>query len=652
MLSAGDNKRITYMSIGERTSWIIRNPVSDNYNAMNVCLVGQNKNQYNGTGYCNSGYPYYNNFWCCFDGISTRYTLCTGYDGYRTWIMAPTFKGQDSTNQGVWGLARRTDVGPGISQTPFPTLSITATPSPTPSITATPSPTPTASVLPLGQLWAWGRNQYGQVGDGTAVNKSSPVQIGSLKFWRQVRAGNTHSLAVTQSGTLWAWGRNNYGQLGLGNTTNYSSPKQVGALTVWGSPAAGNQTSGAIKEFTDQTLWMWGRNNLGQVGDSTTTNRSSPVQVTGGGTWKKVGNGRSFSIGLKTSGALFGWGYGTLGQGGKNNNVNVSSPNQCKFQATGANVSYINDFEILSFGGIALTNRNNNNYNFGTRTTLAYVWGRNNYFSLGTGDVTQRSGLSLQNVKTTWLSLAKIGLLTEGGFAIAQSTSGRKPYGWGRNVGNYRGRVAMGTYTNVSSPTQVLTAANTPLNDVYKIASGPYCTHFMTGMGGTNNWKFSGNRRYGQLGNNLSTGFTSPYIADSPYTTQNWIDMSIGQDTVLAIKIDPSVTPSVTPSIPISQSVTPTVTPTVSPSAGPPPPPPPGPPYPPTGNCEQVEVLADGSGNWGWTKVDCNASSYVNWSGNCGSSGCQGDAWCNECGTTSCYTGTCNTTCYGCGCCT
>ena len=75
-----------------------------------------------------------------------------------------------------------------------------------------------------GRLWAWGRNNYGQVGDGTTTDSLSPVQIGSDNKWVMVSAGVYHSLGVKSDGTLWAWGGNEYGQLGLGHDNDRHEP--------------------------------------------------------------------------------------------------------------------------------------------------------------------------------------------------------------------------------------------------------------------------------------------------------------------------------------------------------------------------------------------------------------------------------------------
>ena len=101
-----------------------------------------------------------------------------------------------------------------------------------------------------GTLWAWGGNNDGQLGDGTTTPRNSPVQVGALTNWNSldivpsIGGGAQSTYAIKADGTLWAWGKNNKGQLGQGNTTYYSSPVQVGALTTWLRLAATGFTTG------------------------------------------------------------------------------------------------------------------------------------------------------------------------------------------------------------------------------------------------------------------------------------------------------------------------------------------------------------------------------------------------------------------------
>ena len=82
-----------------------------------------------------------------------------------------------------------------------------------------------------GTLWAWGENSYGQLGLGDTIDRHSPTQVGSSHDWAAIAPGaadSYHTLALKQDGTLWAWGFNQFGQLGLGDTSDRHTPTQVG----------------------------------------------------------------------------------------------------------------------------------------------------------------------------------------------------------------------------------------------------------------------------------------------------------------------------------------------------------------------------------------------------------------------------------------
>ena len=150
----------------------------------------------------------------------------------------------------------------------------------------------TMAIKSDGTLWTWGSNRYGNLGNGTRVYYSSPIQIGSLTNWKQVSAGSYHTAAIKTDGTLWTWGSNQAGISStgaLGNGVNggyYSSPIQIGSLTNWKQVKAGDSSTFAVK--TDGTLWAWGYNNVGQLGNGTTSYYSSPIQVGSLTIWKEV----------------------------------------------------------------------------------------------------------------------------------------------------------------------------------------------------------------------------------------------------------------------------------------------------------------------------------------------------------------------------
>ena len=187
-----------------------------------------------------------------------------------------------------------------------------------------------------GTLWTWGINTYGGLGDNTVASKSSPIQtISGGNNWKQVAIGGESATAIKTDGTLWLWGFNSYGQLGNNSTTNVSSPIQtVSGGTNWKQVSAGNRNVAAIK--TDGTLWIWGDNSFGGLGNNTGgagTNKSSPIQTVSGGTnWKQVSVGGNATVvgAIKTDGTLWLWGAAESGQLG-NNSVSptkISSPIQ------------------------------------------------------------------------------------------------------------------------------------------------------------------------------------------------------------------------------------------------------------------------------------------------------------------------------------
>jgi len=146
-----------------------------------------------------------------------------------------------------------------------------------------------------GTVWAWGSNVNGRLGDGTTTRRTTPVQVrgegavGFLNNITAISAGNGYTAALRNDGTVWAWGSNNYGQLGDGTTTNRHTPVQVrgeeavGFLNnITAISAAGESHTVALRN--DGTVWAWGRNYFGQLGDGTSGwdfNRYTPVQVRG-----------------------------------------------------------------------------------------------------------------------------------------------------------------------------------------------------------------------------------------------------------------------------------------------------------------------------------------------------------------------------------
>src|ERR1700687_4582165 len=95
------------------------------------------------------------------------------------------------------------------------------------------------SAARAGQIYAWGNNSFGQLGDGTTTNRLSPVPVNGLSGVKSVAGGGEFSLAVMSNGTVQAWGRNQLGQLGDGTTIDHLTPSAVMGMSNITSAVAG-----------------------------------------------------------------------------------------------------------------------------------------------------------------------------------------------------------------------------------------------------------------------------------------------------------------------------------------------------------------------------------------------------------------------------
>ena len=165
-------------------------------------------------------------------------------------------------------------------------------------------------LTPDGTLWAAGRNNLGQLGDGTYTDRNRFVQV--LTHVVSVVAKGEHTLALRGDGTLWATGYNDQGQLGDG--ANAPRNRFVEVLSGVASIVSGNYHSLAVK--TDGTLWATGRNDNGQLGDGTNTDRNTFVRVLAGVASAAADD--THTLAVKTDGTLWATGsnaYGELGDG-------------------------------------------------------------------------------------------------------------------------------------------------------------------------------------------------------------------------------------------------------------------------------------------------------------------------------------------------
>ncbi|GEO07111.1 hypothetical protein AAE02nite_47750 [Adhaeribacter aerolatus] len=214
-----------------------------------------------------------------------------------------------------------------------------------------------------GTVYAWGSNFSRNLGSNQVGDSNVPVQVNNLSGIISISGGERHSLALKSDGTVYAWGSNNNGQLGNGSLDPFpiSTPMQVVNLSEVIAIAGGDSHSLALK--SDGTVYAWGRGYSGQLGDGNFYTDSPygsavPVEVTALHNVTAIAAGPNYSLALKGDGTVFGWG----------NNYSSSVPVQVD------GLSGITAIAAAYFHSLALKS-----------DSTVYAWGSGQYGQLGNG---------------------------------------------------------------------------------------------------------------------------------------------------------------------------------------------------------------------------------------------------------------------------
>jgi alpha-tubulin suppressor-like RCC1 family protein len=349
-----------------------------------------------------------------------------------------------------------------------------------------------------GTLWAWGLNTYGQLGDGTTIDKNTPSQIGTATDWKFVAAGEVHSIAMKSDGSLWAWGSNSNGQLGDGTIIDKIIPTQIGTTKDWGYITAGNGNTLAIK--TDGSLWAWGFNSNGQLGDGTNTVKNIPTQIGTAKDWKTVDAAGSI-LAIKTDGSLWAWKLIKSGQLGNTTTEDKIIPSQ---------IGTSFDWKNIAAGS-------GHNIALKTDGTL-WAWGLNWSGMLGDGSTIDKTTPTQIGKASDWKTIA-----AGNSFSTAIKIDGSL-WAWGFNS---LGQLGDGTGRNSNIPTRIGTEI-----DWEFISLGGYQTLAIKTDGDIYTWGYN---KYGQIGGGI-TG--DKKIPSKIGKALDWKNIAGGSGHTIALKTD------------------------------------------------------------------------------------------------------------------
>ncbi|MBU1244841.1 DUF4215 domain-containing protein [Myxococcota bacterium] len=307
----------------------------------------------------------------------------------------------------------------------------------------------------------WGRNQRGQLGDGTTVDSLSAVTVGGLSNVASLGLGGSHACAVLTDGTLKCWGYNAYGQLGLGNIVDQSTPVTVPGLSGVQQVVGGERHTCAV--LSTGAMKCWGYNGNGRLGDGTMVDRLSPVSVSNLTQIRSGAAGANHTCAQNNQGWVYCWGLNTFGQLGNNTITDSAVPVRAGSFTTADAVS-------AGYSHTCAHIYSNQNTDGGT----AFCWGLNNYGQLGDGVTNHGTTCGGSDCSRTPVSIPNftntIAQLSLSPYSTCLRTDLGELWCWGRND---LGQVGDGSLLPRLNPVLVSTLSN--VSSVWPTAGSHVC---------------------------------------------------------------------------------------------------------------------------------------------------------------------------------
>jgi len=394
-----------------------------------------------------------------------------------------------------------------------------------------------SAITSLGRIFTWGRNDSGQLGDGTTTNRSTPTEITSQfnlsegETITQISLGFYHSSAITSLGRIFTWGRNSNRQLGDGTTTDRYIPTEITSQFNLSEGetitqiSLGESHSSAIT--SEGRVFTWGRNDSGQLGDGTTTGRYTPIEITSqfnlseGETITQISLNWYQSSAITSSGRLFTWGNNYYGQLGDGTTSEYKVPNSTPIEITSQfNLSEGETITQISLGcyhSSAITS-----------SGRLFTWGYNEYGLLGDGTTTDRytpTEITSQFNLSEGETITQISL--DGTHSSAITSEGRV-FTWGRNDSGQLGDGTHDYFVAHSTPIEITNQFELNAGEIIiQIFLGGGASSAIASSGRIFTW---GDNTEGQLGDGTTTDRYTPKFL-SIYTRINGEIYDFNEDT-------------------------------------------------------------------------------------------------------------------------